>query len=132
TPRPHAAGPVAGPASSGASLPPPRPCMAVSEGVACLPDAATARKRSGRRQKLKDNRPNRVQQNLSFVTTPSRRPITNPGPRRRQPLVLERKAAAEQARARGKQRLAQPERDPFVAPYDALMVKGLAANPPPE
>jgi len=47
-------------------------------------------------------------------------------------LLLEMKAAVEQARARGEQQLSQTERDAFVARYDELMAEGLAANPLPE
>ncbi len=47
-------------------------------------------------------------------------------------LLLEMKAAVEQARTRGEERLSQVERDALVARYEAQMAKGLAANPPPE
>jgi len=47
-------------------------------------------------------------------------------------LLLEMKAAVEQARARGEPRLDPVERDAYVACYEDLMAEGLAANPPPE
>lgn len=47
-------------------------------------------------------------------------------------LLLEMKAAVEQARMRGEPRLNQVERHAYVACYEALMAEGLAANPPPE
>jgi len=47
-------------------------------------------------------------------------------------LLLEMKAAVEQARTRGETRLNWVERDGFLARYEELMSKGLAANPPPE
>jgi transposase len=47
-------------------------------------------------------------------------------------LLLEMKAAAEQARTRGEARLDAVARDAFVACYEELMAEGLAANPPPE
>jgi len=47
-------------------------------------------------------------------------------------LLLEMKAAVEQARMRGEPRLSPVERDAFVARYKELMAQGLAANPPPE
>src|SRR5260221_1739362 len=46
-------------------------------------------------------------------------------------LLLELKAAVEQARTRGDQRLPEAERHAFVVRYEALMAAGLAANPPP-
>jgi transposase len=46
-------------------------------------------------------------------------------------LLLEMKAAVEQARTRGEPRLSRAEHDAFVARYDDLMAAGLAANPPP-
>lgn len=47
-------------------------------------------------------------------------------------LLLQMKAAVEQARLRGDQRLPDLERRAFVARYEALMAAGLAANPPPQ
>lgn len=47
-------------------------------------------------------------------------------------LLLEMKAAVEQARRRGDERLPTAERYTFVARYEELMAAGLAANPPPE
>ncbi len=47
-------------------------------------------------------------------------------------LLLEMKAAVEQARSRGEPRLGPVERDAYVACYEELMAEGLAANPPPE
>ncbi len=47
-------------------------------------------------------------------------------------LLLEMKAAVEQARTRGEGRLGRAERDAFVARYGQLMAEGLAANPPSE
>ncbi len=47
-------------------------------------------------------------------------------------LLLEMKAAVEQARTRGEKRLNWVERDGFAVRYEELMAKGLAANPPPE
>ncbi len=46
-------------------------------------------------------------------------------------LLLEMKAAVEQARSAGHLRLATPTRDAFVARYHALLAAGHAANPPP-
>jgi transposase len=42
------------------------------------------------------------------------------------------KAATDHARFRGDGCLPPPERDAFVARYEALLATGLAANPPPE
>jgi transposase len=47
-------------------------------------------------------------------------------------LLLEMKAAAEQARLRGDQRLRDAEHQAFLARYADLMATGLAANPPPQ
>jgi len=47
-------------------------------------------------------------------------------------LLLEMKAAVEQARARGDERPSAAERDAFVARYEKPLAVGLAANPPPE
>jgi len=47
-------------------------------------------------------------------------------------LLLEMKAAVEQARTRGDERLPEVERHAFIARYEELMAAGLAANPPPE
>jgi hypothetical protein len=49
-----------------------------------------------------------------------------------QALLLELKAAAQQARAQGDRRLGDAERRAFVARSDDLLATGLAANPPPE
>jgi transposase len=46
-------------------------------------------------------------------------------------LLLEMKAAVEAARAQRRLRLAQEQRQAFVARYRALLASGLAANPPP-
>ncbi len=46
-------------------------------------------------------------------------------------VLLEMKAAVEQARTCGLARLPLAERQAFVARYDALLAAGLAANPPP-
>jgi transposase len=46
-------------------------------------------------------------------------------------LLLQMKAATDQARAQGATHLLQFERDGFVARYEALLAAGLAANPPP-
>jgi transposase len=46
-------------------------------------------------------------------------------------LLRHMKAATDQARAQGATGLPQPERDAFVARYEALLAAGLAANPPP-
>jgi transposase len=47
-------------------------------------------------------------------------------------LLLEMKAAVEQARARGEQELPTVERQALVAHYEDLLAAGRAANPPPE
>lgn len=47
-------------------------------------------------------------------------------------LLLEMKAATEQARRQGAAHLHAAERTAFVARYDALLAAGLAANPPPD
>jgi transposase len=47
-------------------------------------------------------------------------------------LLLEMKAATEQARAHGVTRLSPAVRQFFIARYEALLSAGLAANPPPE
>jgi transposase len=47
-------------------------------------------------------------------------------------LLLEMKAAVEQARSRGEQQLPEAERTAFVAHYEDLLTAGRAANPPPE
>jgi transposase len=47
-------------------------------------------------------------------------------------LLLEMKAATEQARAQGSTTLPAALRQTFVARYHALLAAGLAANPPPE
>jgi transposase len=47
-------------------------------------------------------------------------------------LLLEMKAAVEQARTRGAPALPAAERRAFVARYDHVLAAGLAANPPPE
>jgi transposase len=47
-------------------------------------------------------------------------------------LLLEMKAATEQARAHGLRSLPTPRRADFIARYEALLTSGLAANPPPE
>jgi transposase len=46
-------------------------------------------------------------------------------------LLLEMKAAVEQARATGRTALVATVRDAFVARYDAVLATGHAANPPP-
>ena len=46
-------------------------------------------------------------------------------------LLRQMKAATDRARHHGDVRLPPPERDAFVARYEALLVAGLAANPPP-
>ncbi len=46
-------------------------------------------------------------------------------------LLLEMKAATEQARAAGLKRLAPAARSAFVMRYDQLLATGHAANPPP-
>ena len=46
-------------------------------------------------------------------------------------LLLEMRAATEQARAQGQARLPMTQRDALVARYEQLLVLGLAANPPP-
>jgi transposase len=46
-------------------------------------------------------------------------------------LLLAMKAAVEQARLRGEQRLPDGERSAFIARYETLLAAGLAANPPP-
>jgi len=46
-------------------------------------------------------------------------------------LLLEMKAAVEQARTRGDERLPDAERRAFIARYEELLAAGLAANPPP-
>jgi transposase len=46
-------------------------------------------------------------------------------------LLLEMKAATEQARTQGKRQLPTAVRETFVARYEALLAAGLAANPPP-
>src|SRR5262249_11289427 len=55
-----------------------------------------------------------------------------PGPKSGKGLLLEMKAAVEQARARGDPELAAAERWAFVAHYEDLLAAGRAANPPPE
>jgi transposase len=45
--------------------------------------------------------------------------------------LLQMKAAVEQARLRGEDRLGDAERSAFVARYEELLAAGLAANPPP-
>jgi transposase len=47
-------------------------------------------------------------------------------------LLLEMKAAVEQARARGDSQLPAVERQALVAHYEDLLAAGRAANPPPE
>jgi transposase len=47
-------------------------------------------------------------------------------------LLLEMKAAVEQARSRGEPQLPEAERRAFVAHYEDLLAAGRAANPPPE
>jgi transposase len=47
-------------------------------------------------------------------------------------LLLEMKAAVEQARAAGSRQLPSTTRTAFVARYQALLASGHAANPPPE
>jgi transposase len=47
-------------------------------------------------------------------------------------LLLEMKAATEQARRQGRYRLEAAERTAFIARYDTLLVTGLVANPPPD
>src|SRR5260221_8440362 len=47
-------------------------------------------------------------------------------------LLLEMKAAVEQARSRGDPQLPDAERRAFVAHYEDLLAAGRAANPPPE
>ena len=47
-------------------------------------------------------------------------------------VLLEMKAATEQARAHGETVLPSARRQAFVARYQALLAAGLAANPPPE
>jgi transposase len=47
-------------------------------------------------------------------------------------LLLEMKAATEQARSRGEPHLPEAERAAFVAHYEDLLAAGRAANPPPE
>jgi transposase len=47
-------------------------------------------------------------------------------------LLLEMKAAVEQARSRGDQKLPEAERRAFVAHYEDLLAAGRAANPPPD
>lgn len=47
-------------------------------------------------------------------------------------LLLEMRAATEQARSQGQTRLPSPERDALVARYEHLLALGLAANPPPQ
>src|SRR5262249_19111263 len=46
-------------------------------------------------------------------------------------LLLEMKAAVEQARARGAHQLPTALRQTFIARYEALLAAGLPANPPP-
>jgi hypothetical protein len=46
-------------------------------------------------------------------------------------LLLEMKAAAEQARLQGRQQLVADQRTRLVDRYEALLAAGLAANPPP-
>ncbi len=46
-------------------------------------------------------------------------------------LLLEMKAAVEQARVQGQARLPRSQRNDFVARYRVLLAAGLAANPPP-
>ncbi len=46
-------------------------------------------------------------------------------------LLLAMKAAVEQARTRGDQRLGAAERYAFISRYEELLAAGLAANPPP-
>jgi transposase len=46
-------------------------------------------------------------------------------------LLLEMKAATEQARAQGERLLPRTAREPLIARYEALLAAGLAANPPP-
>jgi transposase len=46
-------------------------------------------------------------------------------------LLLEMKAATEQARSQGVAQLPLPQRQTFVVRYEALLALGLAANPPP-
>lgn len=46
-------------------------------------------------------------------------------------VLLEMKAATEQARLRGDRQLRDAERHAFVVRYEALLAAGLAANPPP-
>ena len=46
-------------------------------------------------------------------------------------LLQEMKVATEDARAQGQARIAAAQRADFVARYEALLVGGLAANPPP-
>jgi transposase len=47
-------------------------------------------------------------------------------------LLLEMKAAVEQARTRGETRLGDAARGAFLTRYEELLAAGLAANPPPE
>jgi transposase len=47
-------------------------------------------------------------------------------------LLLEMKAAVEQARTCGDERLDDAERSALVTRYEALLATGLAANPPPQ
>ena len=47
-------------------------------------------------------------------------------------MLLEMKAAVEQARTRGERRLDDGERHAFIRRYDDLMAQGLTANPRPE
>jgi transposase len=46
-------------------------------------------------------------------------------------LLLEMKAATEQARSQGVAQLPLPQRQAFIVRYEALLAFGLAANPPP-
>jgi len=47
-------------------------------------------------------------------------------------VLLEMKAATEQARTSGEKRLSAARRETFVSRYEALLATGLAANPPPQ
>jgi transposase len=65
---------------------------------------------------------------LTFIEETSQQPWAT----KLKGLLLEMKAAVEQARARGEPRLDPIERAAYVACYEDLMAQGLAANPPPE